>query len=116
MHFKKHQRNTPAMQTTQFKTLTDPIGHKLIVNPRLYTADGCKDFEEVAQIILSPDFIITIKEEANYYFRLLEWEMNIVIEAKEINGYFVAEKSLLNPTSEYVSDLLKEGMLTTFNV
>jgi hypothetical protein len=104
------------MQTTQLKTITDPLGHKLIINPNLYSADVCKDFEEVAQVILSPDFIITVKQEANYYFRLLEWEMNIVIESKLIDGNFIAEKTIVNPTTDFVSGLLKKGMLTTFNI
>lgn len=85
------------------KCLTDPLGHTIFIS----TFSGQCDSPEL--LVISPAFIIQLGFEELYYFRMIEWEMNMLIASKTDHAWFVAESVMQQPTTDYISLLLKKG-------
>ncbi len=85
------------------KCLTDPLGHSIFIS----TFSG--QCESPEKLITNPTFIIQLGFEELYYFRMIEWEMNMLIASKNDHAKFVAESIIQQPTTDYISILLKKG-------
>lgn len=94
------------------KPFCDPLGN-LVQLPMIFSNCG-RDYDEICQVITAPSFIIFIKHEKLYFFRLIDWETNIVVEASLFDEQFVVSNWTENPTTEFVSNLLQKGSLISF--
>ena len=90
-----------AMAT--LKCLTDPLGHTIMISK---INGQCNSPEK---LITSPAFIIQLGSEQLYYFRIIDWEMNMLIANKTDLKVFVAESCIQKPASDYITQLLNNG-------
>jgi hypothetical protein len=96
------------------ETATDPLGRTIFIPPSMLSQEGCSNYQDIKKIISSPSYIIEGREKELFIFRLLEWELNILIEVKQTNNAFVAERCIANPSAPYIAQLLRKGVLTSF--
>ena len=85
------------------KSLSDPFGHTIMISE---TNGHCASTE---MLITSPAFIIQLGPETLYYFRIIDWEMNMLIATKTDQAWYEAESCIQKPASDYISQLLKKG-------
>ena len=85
------------------KCLTDPLGHTIMISK---INGQCNSPEK---LITSPAFIIQLGSEQLYYFRIIDWEMNMLIATKTNQAWYEAESCIQKPASDYISQLLKKG-------
>ena len=85
------------------KSLSDPFGHTIMISE---TNGHCASTE---MLITSPAFIIQLGSEQIYYFRIIDWEMNMLIANKTDLKVFVAESCIQKPASDYITQLLNNG-------
>ena len=83
--------------------MTDPFGHTTMISE----TNGCSASTEM--LITSPAFIIQLGPETLYYFRIIDWEMNMLIATKTDQAWYEAESCIQKPASDYISQLLKKG-------
>lgn len=94
------------------KTIFDPLGNAVQL-PLIFSTCG-RDYNDISQVIVAPSFIIQVRDEKLYFFRLITWETNIVVEACLCSEVFLVNNWIENPTKEYVSCLLQKGSLISF--
>ena len=85
------------------KCLTDPLGHTIFIST---LSAQCESPEK---LITNPTFIIKLGFEQLYYFREIDWEMNMLMATKTKHQWFMAESCIQQPTTDYISLLLKKG-------
>ena len=85
------------------KSLSDPFGHTIMISEK---NRHCASTE---MLITSPAFIIQLGSEQLYYFRIIDWEMNMLIATKTDQAWYEAESCIQKPASDYISQLLKKG-------
>ena len=85
------------------KCLTDPLGHTIFIS----TFEG--KCESPEKIITNPAFIIQLGVEQLYYFRIIDWEMNMLVASKTDHSWYMAESCVQQPATDYISMLLKKG-------
>lgn len=93
----------------------DPLGHQIHFPPSFFYSKTARGYDELIHVITDPAFIILVKKEAIYFFRLIDPDINLVIETKANNDYFLATDCIENPTVGYISSLLKKGGLISFS-
>ena len=93
--------------------LQDPLGHAVLLSPTLL---GKEDWsiEDIVKVITTPAFLIDERQEVLYFFRLLEENVNLMVEAKASPDGFVVAKYAINPSVESISVLLNKGRLISF--
>lgn len=94
--------------------MQDPFGHMITVPPALLSGSKIRTLHQIREVVTSPSYMIRVHEEALYFFRLLDWDVNILVEAEAENGSFVVKSCSQNPSTEYISGLLKKGGLIAF--
>ena len=92
---------------------TDPLGNKILLDEDFHNDYNLKE-REVKQIIETPAFLIQIGIDQLFYFRLLGWEKNFLLQADFKDGKYKAGNILEGPSVEKISSLLKEGRLISF--
>jgi hypothetical protein len=95
------------------KPLRDPLGNTIRFPLQLLKLLRMQ-YAEMSKVITSPDYIINEKNNTLYFFRLINYEINMLIEAKYGEKEFVVKACIENPTTEYVSGLLEKGALLSF--
>ena len=93
--------------------LRDPLGNDIRLPLWMFLYSD-HDYNIFSQIITEPAFIIRVKDESLYFIRLINWNVNMLLEVKLIENEFVVSSYIENPTTEYISDLLKSGSLISF--
>lgn len=94
--------------------LRDPLGNNVYIIPWFLT-EAFRDYARLEQIIKDPAFAIRIKNEAIYFFKLVDEDVNMVIETKFFKEELIATDCIENPTVAYISNLLKKGGLVSFS-
>ena len=97
------------------KVILDPLGNIITVPPDIYCGKGCRSYAEIKKVIADPAYVIAIGNEELYYFRFIEYNTNILLEARIKNISLIVAACIQNPTAEYISGLLKKGLLLPFN-
>jgi len=59
--------------------------------------------------------MIKERDQKIYFFRLISWEVNILVEVCLREKDFVVQSCQENPSTEYISSLLKKGDLFSFH-
>jgi hypothetical protein len=93
----------------------DPLGHRIYFLPSFFYSKTTRKFDELVPVITDPAFVITVKKKALYFFKLIDPDINLVIETKARNGHFHAINCIENPTVGYISSLLEKGGLISFS-
>ena len=100
------------------KKVIDPLQNDVLLSYQLdnnnYQAKEL--FESLKKVITRPAFIIQINHEKLYYLRLIDWDTNILVEAKARDGIFVACDYMENPDTKLIEKLLKKGRLICFAI
>jgi hypothetical protein len=105
------------VEMLELKKVVDPLGHTIIISPDINKDSIFSTLDEIKQIISSPSYIIKLKQDVLYFFRLLDWDLNIAIEARKTTGnHYQVENCITNPTPAFVSHLLTDGVLTSFTI
>lgn len=85
------------------KCITDPLGHTIFIS----SLNGKCESPEI--LITDPTFIIKLGYEELYYFRLIDWEVNMLVASKSKHQWFMAETCMQQPTADSISLLLRKG-------
>jgi hypothetical protein len=101
------------MRLTQ--PIQDPMGNQVHFFPSFFEAETTRDYDELKIVITNPAFVIRVKKEAIYFFKLIRDDMNILIEVKSKDGDYIVMDCVENPTVGYISGLLKTGELLSFS-
>jgi hypothetical protein len=99
------------MYSTQ--PLRDPLGNTIRFPLQLLKLLQLR-YAELSKVITAPDYVINEKNSKLYFFRLINYEINMLVEAKYGEKEFVVNACIVNPTTEYVSGLLRKGALLSF--
>jgi hypothetical protein len=95
------------------KPLRDPLGNTIQIPAGVL--DHCsRDIADISTVITAPSFIIREREEKIYFFKLITWKINMLVEACLQENDFVVQSCQENPSTEYISSLLKKGNLISF--
>jgi hypothetical protein len=95
--------------------LSDPLGNTVVVPAIILNSEDGRCYNDIKIVITDPAFVIEIKKEELYFFRLIDFGINILVEAKMKNSVFSVEACIENPTTEYIADLLKKGILFAYS-
>jgi hypothetical protein len=95
------------------KLLHDPLGNTIQI-PGNVSQNCCRDIHEITRVITSPAFIIKERNQKIYFFKLVAWEVNVLVEVRFQKKHFVVSCCQENPSAEYISTLLKKGSLVSF--
>jgi hypothetical protein len=93
----------------------DPRGNKVYLISSFLGGEVPRDYSDLRRVIEEPAYAIEIREEAIYFFRMLEDDLNMVIETKFFKEELIATGCMENPGVGYVSELLKKGALISFS-
>ena len=96
------------------KPLHDPLGNTIHFLPSFFDRGTPRIFEEIRPVITHPSFVILEKGKALYFFRLLNEDVNLLIETRKDNGDYLAIDCIENPSVDYISSLLQRGSLFCF--
>lgn len=94
--------------------LRDPLGHHIQLPAPLSTI-STREYDDISQVITTPAFVIKEQNQKLYFFRMINWELNIMVQAQLIGNLFIAIACVENPTVELISRLLKKGSLISFH-
>lgn len=96
-----------------YKPLYDPFG-KVILIPSVLARKSGQKLNDIRHVITSPAFIINVRDEKFYFFRLTSHDTNMLVEVHCKKEQLVVQKLLENPSVEYILILLKKGALISF--
>jgi hypothetical protein len=94
--------------------LFDPLGNTVVVPDIILNSDKCRSYNDLKIVITDPAFVIKVNREELYLFRFIDFGINILVKAKAKDLVFFVEACIENPTTEYVADLLRKGVLTVY--
>jgi hypothetical protein len=95
------------------KPLRDPLGNNILF-PLQQMKFSQENYADMSKVITSPAFLISEKNKKLYFFRLIDKNINLLVEAHFIGKTFVVKTCMENPSAEYVSGLLRKGALLSF--
>ena len=90
-----------------------PSGHTVLLSAS-FVPDGERSLQDIIQVVSTPVFLIKVRGDALYFFRSVDWDVNLMVEAKASAEIFVVAQYLVNPSTEYISGLLAQGSLISF--
>lgn len=93
------------------KTIRDPLGNLIQVPPQSSCSIFKRSLDDIRQVVTSPAFIIQIGLSELYFFRLLDWELNLMVVVKAKGTRFIVDGYTINPSVELISSLLEKGKL-----
>lgn len=99
---------------SSYHTIKDPLGNLIKVPLSLVEETGERSFFHFVEIISSPAFIISVKDDSLYFIRKINARLNVLIEAGCKEDFFIAKTFIKNPSAEYISKLLEKGFLTSY--
>jgi hypothetical protein len=95
------------------KPLQDPLGNQITVSNELI--ERCRDrLKTVRSVITAPAFVIMTKDKSLYFIKLVSSGTNLLIEARAYRKGYTATYCHENPSVEYISRLLTNGSLVSF--
>lgn len=100
------------------KLIADPLNNKVLVEKKFSEQIKLSGMDNVTlpeEVITDPAYIIEVPSQALFYFKPIDWDMNLLIEAEAIEGVFVARHFKENPSVDYIAQLLKKGRLFRFD-
>jgi hypothetical protein len=95
------------------KAIRDPLGNLIQVPHHSSCSTFKLSLHDIRQVVTSPAFIIQIGLNELYFFRLLDWELNLMVEVKANNKEYIVNGCTVNPSVEFISSLLEKGKLTS---
>ena len=95
------------------RTLLDPLGNKILI-PASVAKKGVQKLNDIRHVVTSPAFIIKIRDEKLYFFRLIGWETNMLVEVDVQKKQHIIQNFIENPSVDYISRLLVKGALISF--
>jgi len=93
------------------KPLRDPLGNAVQLPSKIRCSH---DRGQISQVITAPAFMIQVKNKKLCFFRLITWEINLMVVAHPVEKEFIVSACVENPTTEYISSLLRKGALISF--
>ena len=93
--------------------LKDPLGHTIHI-PKGIFKKCCRGYKEIKRVITAPAFLIQEREKKMYFIRLVDRNVNILVEVSCEDDSFTVLSCMQNPTPSYISTLLKKGSLISF--
>jgi hypothetical protein len=99
------------MEPTQL--INTPLGHTVLLSTS-FLLHGERSLQDIVQVVATPVFLIKVRGEALYFFRSLDWDVNLMVEATASGKNFIVKQYLVNPSTEYISGLLAQGSLVSF--
>ena len=95
------------------KPLKDPLGNKIRFPLELNVSQ--RSYSEIMRVITEPTFLIKEKKKKKmYFFRLINVNINLLVEVQTGGRTFVIKSCVENPSVEYIATLLRKGSLSSF--
>lgn len=95
--------------------ILDPLGNWIQFSASFFNQRKPRLFDELKPVIARPSFVISVKGEGLYFFRLINPDVNVLIETRANNGDYIAVDYVENPSVSYISSLLQKGSLLSFS-
>lgn len=96
--------------------IDDPLGHRVCLTKEIckpYTKDIDQQdlYDDLQSVVKKPAILIEVSEDAVklFYFRSIGWNLSALIKTSYENNCWRAYACIINPTHEYVVELLKNG-------
>ena len=95
--------------------ITDPMDREVVFPGELRVESEIKEptgvllFDDFQKVVATPACIIELAADRVYYFRSVEWNVTVLVEAVCREGHWLAVKCLKNPSSPYITSLLRNG-------
>ena len=95
------------------KPLLDPLGNTIQI-PEGISEECTRKITEISEVITTPNFMIRERGEKMYFFRLIAWHINMMVEVCLRENDFVVASCQENPSADFISLLLTKGNLISF--
>lgn len=93
--------------------LCDPLGHTIFI-PSAISMQTYYKLNDIRNVVTSPTFIIRAGDDRLFFFRLIDWKVNMLVEVQMQKQQYIVYNCMENPSVDYVSMLLKKGPLISF--
>jgi hypothetical protein len=97
-----------------FQSIQDPLGNTIIVTSDYFNTNMSLALPEIKEIIATPAFIIQVENASLYYFKLIHSGLNMMIEVITKDKEYFISRCMENPSIEFISGLLKNGIISSF--
>ena len=102
--------------------ISDPIGNEVILTGKIFDQVSHRrlpkfSLDDFKSVITSPDMMIDNEEDTGwiYYIKKLGELTRIIISAYPVGEYLMTFTCIFNPVKEYVQELIKSGLVLSFN-
>lgn len=96
-------------------TVKDPKGNHVLIPADYLEAKNRSYFGYIQETLTAPAFMLDIASIGIYYFKLINWQVNFMVQTRLNGSYFIVEECIENPTEDFVMDLLNKGGITSFD-
>ncbi|MFL5740651.1 MAG: hypothetical protein ACJ75B_10570 [Flavisolibacter sp.] len=102
-----------------YKLIKDPLQHHILLDDGLARPADLYQFsnflDQAEDVIVHPGYMIDGGESGIFYFKRVGDNTNILLEARLKDEMMVVQRMIVNPSIEYISNLLKTGSLIRFS-